>query len=69
MDVELLTVAIHYSYTGSLAALIQSSVYAGYTGGIFSILQSFGATAAVAPAGALALGGVFLGVGGVHVHL
>ena len=58
-----MTVAIPYSYTGSLAALIQSSAYAGSTGGIFSALQSFGATAAVAPPVALALGGTLLIVG------
>jgi len=41
---------------GSLATLIQSALYAGSTGGIFSALQSFGATAVVAPPIALALG-------------
>jgi hypothetical protein len=72
MDVEPLTVTIHYSYTGSLAAIIQSSVYAGSTGGIFSALQSFGATAVVAPPVALALGGTLLvvgaGVGGYWLY-
>ncbi len=42
--------------TGSLAAAIQSVVYGGATGGLFSIFQSIGATAVVAPPLALALG-------------
>ena len=63
MDVELLTIAIHCSYTGSLAATIQSTFFGGYASGIFSIFQSFGATAAVAPPVALALGGILLVVG------
>ena len=63
MDVELLTVAIHYSYTGSLAATIQSALYGASTGGIFSVIQSLGATAVVAPPVTLALGGILLVVG------
>ena len=62
-NVEVLTITLHYSYTGSLAALIQSSVYGGSASGVFSMLQSFGATSAIAPPVALALGGAFLILG------
>ncbi|KAF8956010.1 hypothetical protein BDZ97DRAFT_1925935 [Flammula alnicola] len=48
---------------GSIAASVQSAVYAGSTSGVFSALQSFGATAAVAPPVALALAGISLGIG------
>ncbi|KAF5316775.1 hypothetical protein D9619_006715 [Psilocybe cf. subviscida] len=50
---------------GSLAAAVQSSVYGGLTSGIFSVLQSFGATAtATAPAGLAAAGAAVAGGGG-----
>jgi hypothetical protein len=42
--------------TGSLAAGIQSLVYGASTGGVFSVFQSIGATAVVAPPAALLLG-------------
>jgi len=48
---------------GSLAAGLQSLVYGAYTGGLFSVLQSIGATAVVAPPFALGLGMVALGTG------
>jgi len=48
---------------GSIAAAIQSSVYGAYTTGVFSALQSFGATAVIASHVALALGGISLAVG------
>ncbi|KAG7092613.1 hypothetical protein E1B28_008956 [Marasmius oreades] len=41
---------------GSLAAGIQSVIYGGATGGVFSALQSIGATAVMAPPVAIALG-------------
>jgi hypothetical protein len=49
--------------SGSLAAGIQSLVYGASTGGLFSIFQSIGATAVVAPPVALILGGVAVGTG------
>ncbi|KAF5316376.1 hypothetical protein D9619_006728 [Psilocybe cf. subviscida] len=45
---------------GSLAALIQSVFYGANTGGIFSLFQSIGATAALAPPVAFVLGGALL---------
>ena len=50
--------------TGSIAAGIQSVVYGGATGGLFSICQSIGATAVIAsPVGiALGVGAVAAGV-------
>ncbi|KAL0058560.1 hypothetical protein AAF712_014752 [Marasmius tenuissimus] len=50
---------------GSLAAGLQSAVYGGATGGLFSICQSIGATAVVAPPVVIALGAgaVAAGVG------
>ncbi|KAK1235618.1 hypothetical protein PQX77_001150 [Marasmius sp. AFHP31] len=50
---------------GSLAAGLQSAIYGGATGGLFSICQSIGATAVVAsPVGlALGAGAVAVGVG------
>jgi hypothetical protein len=49
--------------TGSLAAGIQSAVYGASTGGIFSVFQSIGVTAVVAPPAALVLGAVAIGTG------
>ncbi|KAF4615001.1 hypothetical protein D9613_002467 [Agrocybe pediades] len=49
---------------GSIAAFVQSLVYGGSTRGLFSILQSFGATATISPVG-LAIGGALLVAGGV----
>jgi len=34
---------------GSLAAVIQAAIYGGQTGGLFSLLQGFGATAVISP--------------------
>jgi len=34
---------------GSIAALIQSAIYGGQTGGLFGVLQAFGATAMISP--------------------
>lgn len=66
MGVESLTVAISlFIYTGSVAAFIQSIFYGGGTTGIFSMLQSFGATAAFAPPVALVFGGLLLFGGAV----
>ncbi|KAK7043972.1 hypothetical protein VNI00_008140 [Paramarasmius palmivorus] len=50
---------------GSAAAAIQSAVYGGATGGLFSVCQSIGATAVVAPPVAIGLGigAVVAGVG------
>ncbi|KIM36474.1 hypothetical protein M413DRAFT_449173 [Hebeloma cylindrosporum] len=47
----------------SLAAALQGLFYGGNTGGLFSVLQAFGATGAVAPPVALALGVTSLAVG------
>ncbi|THU97358.1 hypothetical protein K435DRAFT_778098 [Dendrothele bispora CBS 962.96] len=49
---------------GSLATVIQSTFYGAYTCGIFSSLQSFGATAVIAPPVALGLGAAAMVVGG-----
>ncbi|KAF8171642.1 hypothetical protein BJ912DRAFT_1066058 [Pholiota molesta] len=49
---------------GSLAAALQSSVYGAFTGGAFSVLQSFAATAVVASPAVLAIGSILL-AGGV----
>ncbi|KAI0370146.1 hypothetical protein BV20DRAFT_1052768 [Pilatotrama ljubarskyi] len=52
---------------GSLAALAQSAIYGASTGGLFSVLQSIGATI-VAPTAAEVVGAAFLaasGIGGV----
>ncbi|KIM36475.1 hypothetical protein M413DRAFT_13970 [Hebeloma cylindrosporum] len=48
---------------GSLAALIRSSVYAGYITGIFSWFQSFGERAVLASPRTLTLGGALLVIG------
>ncbi|PPQ64822.1 hypothetical protein CVT26_002654 [Gymnopilus dilepis] len=48
---------------GSIAASLQSIFYGGATGGIFSALQSFGATAAIASPVVLAIGGTGLAIG------
>jgi integral membrane sensor domain MASE1 len=56
LNVEVLTVVIHY-YLYRIAC--QSSLYAGSTSAIFSILQAFGVTSAIAPPVGLALGGAF----------
>jgi hypothetical protein len=52
-----------YMMTGSIAATIQSAVYGAYIGGLFSVLQSIGATAVVASPLALGLGAATLGTG------
>jgi hypothetical protein len=52
---------------GSLAAGLQSIVYGASTGGLFSVLQSIGATAVVAPPLALGLGVVAVGTGLVYL--
>ena len=44
------------SHAGSLAAGLQSAIYGGATGGVFSVLQSIGATAVLAPPVAIGLG-------------
>jgi hypothetical protein len=49
---------------GSLAAALQSSVYGALTGGAFSVVQSFAATAVVASPAVLAIGSILL-AGGV----
>ncbi|THU92067.1 hypothetical protein K435DRAFT_840734 [Dendrothele bispora CBS 962.96] len=49
---------------GSLATVIQSTFYGAYTCGIFSSLQSFGATAVMASPFALGLGATAMVVGG-----
>jgi hypothetical protein len=49
--------------TGSLAAGFQSIVYGASTGGLFSVLQSIGATAVLAPPLALGLGVVAFATG------
>ncbi|KAJ7580342.1 hypothetical protein C8J56DRAFT_961317 [Mycena floridula] len=48
---------------GSLAAAIQSAFYGGATTGLFSILQSLGATAAIGSPVLPIIGGVLAGVG------
>ncbi|KDR69307.1 hypothetical protein GALMADRAFT_77599 [Galerina marginata CBS 339.88] len=48
---------------GSIAAAIQSSIYGAFTTGVFSTLQSFGATAVIASPAGLAVGGITLVVG------
>jgi len=48
---------------GSIAATIQSVFYGASTGGLFSIFQSIGATAVVAPPLALGLGVAAIGTG------
>ena len=50
--------------SGSVAAWIQSVIYGGAAGGLFSILQSFGASATVIANPFLALGGFLLMVVG-----
>ena len=50
--------------TGSVAAAAQSAIYGGATGGLFSILQSIGATA-VAPSLLTVLAGSGAGVAGI----
>ncbi|KAF8177250.1 hypothetical protein BJ912DRAFT_986104 [Pholiota molesta] len=49
---------------GSLAAALQSSVYGALTGGAFSVVQAFAATAVVASPAVLAIGSILL-AGGV----
>jgi hypothetical protein len=53
-------------FLGSLAAALQSIFYGGATTGLFSILQSIGATAAVPAAGAViaSAGAVGTGIAG-----
>jgi len=51
------------TFTGSLAATIQSVVYGGATGGLFSMCQSFAATT-VAPSVAALISGTSAAVGG-----
>jgi len=68
MDIETRTAAIHYSYTGSLAASIQSPFYGGFTRGIFSMLQSFGAKFVIAPRFVLGCGGTLLVFGAQAIH-
>ena len=48
---------------GSLAATIQSIVYGGATGGLFSLLQSAGATMVMPSAGTIFTGAAATGVG------
>ncbi|KAF8902793.1 hypothetical protein CPB84DRAFT_1678571, partial [Gymnopilus junonius] len=50
---------------GSMAATLQSALWGASTGGIFSFLQAFGATAVIASPAVLAVRGVCLGVGTV----
>ncbi|KAF8147567.1 hypothetical protein B0H34DRAFT_795430 [Crassisporium funariophilum] len=54
---------------GSLAAVIQSQFYGAMTSGLFASLQSFGATAVVAPPVFIGLGVASLVIGGVAVGI
>lgn len=52
-----------FLWVGSLATVIQSHFYGALTRGVFSSLQAFGATAAIASPAVLVLGGILLGTG------
>ena len=54
--------------TGSVAATVQSIVYGGATGGIFSLLQSAGATMVLQPIGTILAGAATTGAGVVVAH-
>jgi len=53
---------------GSIAALIQSLVYGGQTAGLFSVLQAFGATAAISPPVVIGIGSILAVVGAALIQ-